>query len=260
MILSLVPSPLHTPIDAHFDDPSHSCREGQRQGQERLILPDCVSFAQGESMALGQHGPHLLGSPSHSLAPALPSLFILNSSPPSLLSAPHPFHSLCSLHITSCPLNSLASQLTSLLISCLASILFPLASFHFFNPSILTISLSLCFSSFFLSPHILYIFLLLFLSQENLNKLMTNLRSTHPHFVRCIIPNETKSPGEPTDPGQPTNGHALPKRQGILSHLIYYHSGFQTTFPRLPNPEPPYTWIVRFSVNCKALWWALAHH
>uniref|UniRef100_A0A8C5V243 Myosin heavy chain 4 n=1 Tax=Microcebus murinus TaxID=30608 RepID=A0A8C5V243_MICMU len=29
----------------------------------------------------------------------------------------------------------------------------------------------------------------------NLNKLMTNLRSTHPHFVRCIIPNETKTPG-----------------------------------------------------------------
>uniref|UniRef100_A0A2I3TCG8 Myosin-6 n=1 Tax=Pan troglodytes TaxID=9598 RepID=A0A2I3TCG8_PANTR len=26
---------------------------------------------------------------------------------------------------------------------------------------------------------------------ENLNKLMTNLRTTHPHFVRCIIPNET---------------------------------------------------------------------
>uniref|UniRef100_A0A8C0JUK8 Myosin heavy chain 4 n=1 Tax=Canis lupus dingo TaxID=286419 RepID=A0A8C0JUK8_CANLU len=31
--------------------------------------------------------------------------------------------------------------------------------------------------------------------QENLNKLMTNLRSTHPHFVRCLIPNETKTPG-----------------------------------------------------------------
>ncbi|KTG05659.1 hypothetical protein cypCar_00000999 [Cyprinus carpio] len=30
---------------------------------------------------------------------------------------------------------------------------------------------------------------------ENLNKLMTNLRSTQPHFVRCIIPNETKNPG-----------------------------------------------------------------
>ncbi|CAM9346824.1 unnamed protein product [Lampetra planeri] len=30
---------------------------------------------------------------------------------------------------------------------------------------------------------------------ENLAKLMTNLRSTHPHFVRCLIPNETKTPG-----------------------------------------------------------------
>ncbi|XP_036382014.1 myosin heavy chain, fast skeletal muscle-like [Megalops cyprinoides] len=33
------------------------------------------------------------------------------------------------------------------------------------------------------------------LFRENLGKLMTNLRSTHPHFVRCIIPNETKTPG-----------------------------------------------------------------
>lgn len=24
---------------------------------------------------------------------------------------------------------------------------------------------------------------------------MSNLRSTHPHFVRCLIPNETKTPG-----------------------------------------------------------------
>uniref|UniRef100_A0A8C1U3Y3 Myosin motor domain-containing protein n=1 Tax=Cyprinus carpio TaxID=7962 RepID=A0A8C1U3Y3_CYPCA len=31
--------------------------------------------------------------------------------------------------------------------------------------------------------------------QENLGKLMTNLRSTHPHFVRCLIPNESKTPG-----------------------------------------------------------------
>ena len=34
--------------------------------------------------------------------------------------------------------------------------------------------------------------------QENLGKLMTNLRSTHPHFVRCLIPNETKVPGNIT--------------------------------------------------------------
>ncbi|KAM6469824.1 myosin-1B isoform 1-T1 [Liasis olivaceus] len=33
------------------------------------------------------------------------------------------------------------------------------------------------------------------LFRENLNKLMTNLRSTHPHFVRCLIPNESKTPG-----------------------------------------------------------------
>ena len=31
--------------------------------------------------------------------------------------------------------------------------------------------------------------------QENLNKLMTNLRATQPHFVRCIVPNENKTPG-----------------------------------------------------------------
>ncbi|XP_068440052.1 myosin heavy chain, fast skeletal muscle-like [Clinocottus analis] len=33
------------------------------------------------------------------------------------------------------------------------------------------------------------------LFRENLGKLMTNLKSTHPHFVRCLIPNETKTPG-----------------------------------------------------------------
>eukprot|EP00063_Salmo_salar_P038516 XP_014013351.1 PREDICTED: myosin-14-like [Salmo salar] len=31
--------------------------------------------------------------------------------------------------------------------------------------------------------------------RENLGKLMTNLESTHPHFVRCLIPNESKTPG-----------------------------------------------------------------
>jgi len=31
--------------------------------------------------------------------------------------------------------------------------------------------------------------------RENLGKLMTNLHRTHPHFVRCLIPNEIKKPG-----------------------------------------------------------------
>ena len=33
------------------------------------------------------------------------------------------------------------------------------------------------------------------LHRESLLRLMTNLRSTQPHFVRCIIPNEIKKPG-----------------------------------------------------------------
>ncbi len=32
-------------------------------------------------------------------------------------------------------------------------------------------------------------------TQESLKKLLANLRSTFPHFVRCIIPNEHKKPG-----------------------------------------------------------------
>ncbi|XP_037834647.1 myosin-4 [Kryptolebias marmoratus] len=38
------------------------------------------------------------------------------------------------------------------------------------------------------------------LFRENLGKLMTNLRTTHPHFVRCLIPNETKTPGTMENP------------------------------------------------------------
>merc|ERR1711879_1054947 len=34
------------------------------------------------------------------------------------------------------------------------------------------------------------------LHRESLGRLMTNLRATHPHFVRCIVPNEHKCPGE----------------------------------------------------------------
>merc|ERR1711981_937774 len=34
------------------------------------------------------------------------------------------------------------------------------------------------------------------LHRESLGRPMTNLRATHPHFVRCIVPNEHKCPGE----------------------------------------------------------------
>jgi len=33
------------------------------------------------------------------------------------------------------------------------------------------------------------------LHRESLLRLMNNLKSTQPHFVRCIIPNEMKKPG-----------------------------------------------------------------
>ena len=37
------------------------------------------------------------------------------------------------------------------------------------------------------------------LHRESLMRLMTNLRATQPHFVRCIIPNEIKKPGKQFD-------------------------------------------------------------
>ena len=33
------------------------------------------------------------------------------------------------------------------------------------------------------------------LHRESLGRLMTNLKSTQPHFVRCIVPNEIKKAG-----------------------------------------------------------------
>ncbi|XP_036706699.1 myosin-13-like [Balaenoptera musculus] len=58
--------------------------------------------------------------------------------------------------------------------------------------------------------------------RENLNKLMANLRSTHPHFVRCLIPNETKTPG--------VMDHHLVLHQlrynGVLEGIRIFRKGF----------------------------------
>ncbi|XP_015427953.1 PREDICTED: myosin-7 [Myotis davidii] len=58
--------------------------------------------------------------------------------------------------------------------------------------------------------------------RENLNKLMTNLRCTHPHFVRCIIPNETKSSGVIDNP---LVMHQL-RCNGVLEGIRICRKGF----------------------------------
>ncbi|XP_058708108.1 myosin-1B-like [Poecile atricapillus] len=65
------------------------------------------------------------------------------------------------------------------------------------------------------------------LFRENLNKLMSNLRTTHPHFVRCIIPNETKTPG--------LMDHRLVLHQlrcnGVLEGIRICRKGFPNKIP-----------------------------
>lgn len=46
---------------------------------------------------------------------------------------------------------------------------------------------------------------------------MANLRSTHPHFVRCLIPNETKTPGKHTR--TPEGEQSPTGTSGVLSSL-----------------------------------------
>ncbi|XP_062284529.1 myosin-7-like isoform X3 [Scomber scombrus] len=60
------------------------------------------------------------------------------------------------------------------------------------------------------------------LHRENLHKLMTNLRSTHPHFVRCIIPNESKTPGAMENP---LVMHQL-RCNGVLEGIRICRKGF----------------------------------
>lgn len=60
------------------------------------------------------------------------------------------------------------------------------------------------------------------LHRENLNKLMANLRSTHPHFVRCIIPNEKKCPGMMENP---LVMHQL-RCNGVLEGIRICRKGF----------------------------------
>ncbi|CAB1311730.1 unnamed protein product [Coregonus sp. 'balchen'] len=72
------------------------------------------------------------------------------------------------------------------------------------------------------------------LHRENLGKLMTNLRSTHPHFVRCLIPNETKTPGAMENP---LVMHQL-RCNGVLEGIRICRKGFPNRILyRILNPN-----------------------
>merc|ERR1712142_38190 len=73
--------------------------------------------------------------------------------------------------------------------------------------------------------------------RESLMKLMTNLHSTHPHFVRCIIPNEIKKSGH-TD--APLVMHQL-NCNGVLE-------GIRICMLGLPNKVPYGDFMARYSI------------
>merc|ERR1712168_1766914 len=73
--------------------------------------------------------------------------------------------------------------------------------------------------------------------RESLMKLMTNLHSTHPHFVRCIIPNEIKKSGYID---APLVMHQL-NCNGVLE-------GIRICMLGLPNKVPHADFMTRYSI------------
>ncbi|XP_063612890.1 myosin heavy chain, muscle-like [Penaeus indicus] len=73
--------------------------------------------------------------------------------------------------------------------------------------------------------------------KEQLNNLMRTLNATHPHFIRCIVPNETKSPGV-VDSGLIM--HQL-TCNGVLEGIRICRKGF-------PNRMPYYDFKRRYTI------------
>merc|ERR1711970_1037315 len=73
--------------------------------------------------------------------------------------------------------------------------------------------------------------------RESLHKLMTNLHSTHPHFVRCIIPNVIKKSGHID---APLVMHQL-NCNGVLE-------GIRICMLGLPNKVPHADFMTRYSI------------
>merc|ERR1719383_1211351 len=73
--------------------------------------------------------------------------------------------------------------------------------------------------------------------RESLMKLMTNLHSTHPHFVRCIIPNEIKKSGHIDAP--------------LVMHQLNCNcvlEGIRICMLGLPNKVPHADFMTRYSI------------
>merc|ERR1712050_158282 len=68
------------------------------------------------------------------------------------------------------------------------------------------------------------------LHRESLARLMTNLKATSPHFVRCIVPNEHKKPGM-------MSAHLVLHQlrcNGVLEGIRICRKGFPN---RMPYPD-----------------------
>merc|ERR1711872_1049696 len=84
--------------------------------------------------------------------------------------------------------------------------------------------------------------------RESLMKLMTNLHSTHPHFVRCIIPNEIKKSGHID---APLVMHQL-NCNGVLE-------GIRICMLGLPNKVPHADFMTRYSIVAPKIFADLAN-
>merc|ERR1719259_849305 len=84
--------------------------------------------------------------------------------------------------------------------------------------------------------------------RESLMKLMNNLHSTHPHFVRCIIPNEIKKSGHID---APLVMHQL-NCNGVLE-------GIRICMLGLPNKVPHADFMTRYSIVAPKIFADLAN-
>jgi len=83
--------------------------------------------------------------------------------------------------------------------------------------------------------------------RESLMKLMTNLNATHPHFVRCIIPNEIKKPGHID---APLVMHQL-TCNGVLQGIAICRMGFPNRVG-YPDFKPRYSIVAPKIANTVA--------